>query len=377
MGSNVSYQELERRKQQIRDLWSYRRLNHVPIWLSVNHNPLGYSLQEQLRSPEKQLAVEISSIEKTLELVPDDYIPVINTSPFCGHEVGVALGAELMWAEDEEQPPYPYQTVINKSSDVHTLIDINWLDNPFIDSWLERVSFIAKQTDWPLVLNLLGPTDTALSISEQIWFYESIILEPKTIFDMYDVVAETMSSLTDAAIARAGNRNRVSGLGARLWCPEGHQGYVSDDVGTHISPKAFEQLDLPTNDKIFKKYGQGVFHICGPHPSAHLYLNGKFPPCAVTASWRYTKDYLPTLAKFLAKKAVLYLELTDYEIWNKSDFSSLIDRYRYAVDCFTPSTLVVAYLQVGDQVNVPELYAQLRAVSENYAARMDWKDVPD
>jgi hypothetical protein len=74
----------------------------------------------------------------------------------------------------------------------------------------------------------------------------------------------------------------------------------------------------------------------------------------------------------MAGKAVAYMELTDYQVWDSPDFSPLIARYEHAVEVFAPTTLLVAYLMVGDQVDAGALYGELRAISERHATRMRW-----
>jgi hypothetical protein len=363
--------DLNRRKQQIRDLWCYRQRDHIPIWLTVSSNPWNYSVQEQFRFPEKQLAVQLAGIERTLSLVPDDVIPLLQPSIASSNENAVALGANLYWADDVEQSPTVAAPVVSSAADVQALARASWRANPLISTWFDRVSFFARESEWPLSLNLNGPTDAAFSISDGVWFCETMVTDPEVIRLLYRTASEATISVAELAI-RAAGRERVTLVGGRLWCPEGCAGYVSDDVATFVSPAHFESLNRPANDHIFERYGPGVMHVCGPHPSAELYFGGQHPPSAFTASWQYTVDFLPRLQSALAGKGVLYLELTDYETWHDRDYSVLVARYQKAVDCFAPSALVVAYLQVGEEVDAAGLYSELRTISEQYASRMDW-----
>jgi len=370
--STLSPQELTRRKQQIRDLWNYKPLDHIPIWLTAYSNPWNYSVYEISKSTEKQLAVQMASIDRTLDSVPDDVIPVLQPSVASGNELPVAMGASLFWGENPEQGPSIHKPIISSTKEAYELRIPEWREHPIICSWLDRVAFFAQETEWPLALNLIGPTDTILSISEGVWFYRTMLEEPNAIEHLYSLAAETMIQLSDQAIDITQDAHRVTELGARVWSPEGCTGYVSDDVATAISPKLFEQLNQPTNEKLFSRYGPGIMHICGPHPSAHLYTKGKSPPRAITVSWRYTYKDLPLLGQSLAGKAVVYVELTDYQIWRDPDYSPLVARYQHMVDLFSPTTLGVAYLQVSEDVNLRALYKELRTISERYAMQMDW-----
>ena len=362
--------ELEHRKQQIRDLWNYRKLDHIPIIIIAASNPWEYSFQDQLRSPEKQLAVQLKTIERTIASVPDDFIPVLQPNLADASEVAVSLGANLFWGINVDQSPVATHR-IHCDEDIEKLPTSGWEDQSIIQSWVERIKFFAQETDWPLTLNLRGPTDTSWSMSDGVWFFESMKTSPQVIAHVYDLVSRATCAIVDRIIDEVGI-DRIAVLGARHWCPEGHEGYVSDDVATSISPAFFERMNLPTNDQIFKRYGPGILHVCGPHPSANLYLGGQFPPHVITASWRYTLKHLSLLRQALAGKAVLYLELTDYETWHEADFSPLIARYQQAVDIFIPTTLLVPVFTVGEQVDAAALYAAARKISEFHAGQMEW-----
>jgi len=369
---NISSGELECRKQRIRDLWNYRKLDHIPIIIISANNPWRYSFQDQLRSSEKQLAVQLKTIEKTLASVPDDFIPVLQPNMADASEVAVSLGADLFWGTNLDQSPVATH-MIHCDEDVYKLPTSGWEDQPIVQSWVERIKFFVQESDWPLTLNLRGPTDTSWSISDGVWFFSSMKTSPQIIEHVYDLATKATCAIVDRIIGAVG-RKRVVDLGARHWCPEGHEGYVSDDVATSVSPDFFDRMNLHTNDKIFGRYGQGIFHICGPHPSANLYLGGQFPPHVITASWRYTLKYLQRLSQALAGKAVLYLELTDYETWQEADFSPLIARYQQAVDIFIPTTLLVPVFTIGEQVDGAALYAAARKISEFQARQMQWVD---
>jgi len=77
MDFDIPIKEIERRKQVIRDVWEYKKVDHIPVMLTVNSNPYGYTMHEELLSKEKQLQLRLASVKRTLELIPDDYIPTM------------------------------------------------------------------------------------------------------------------------------------------------------------------------------------------------------------------------------------------------------------------------------------------------------------
>jgi uroporphyrinogen-III decarboxylase len=185
-------------------MWEYQPVDHVPIWLTVDFDPWGYSVQERFRSTTKQLAVQLASIDRTLESVPDDVIPVLQPSVASTNEIAAALGANLYWAENEAQGPYPSEPLVCSAGDIQALSAGAWLENPVVSQWLERIALFARQTEWPLALDLPGPTDTAQVLSNQVWFFESIITNPEAIQDLYHVVTGSTIELVELAIEAAG-----------------------------------------------------------------------------------------------------------------------------------------------------------------------------
>ena len=75
--------EIERRKENIRRVWDYKRVDHIPIMLTVASNPWGYTTQEHFLDSDKQFQLEFEKVKRSLELVPDDYIPSMRPDVGC------------------------------------------------------------------------------------------------------------------------------------------------------------------------------------------------------------------------------------------------------------------------------------------------------
>ena len=103
--------EIERRKQLVRDLWAGKPVDHVPAYLVVSDpvpGPTGgrLTVREQFQDADKQLAVALRTAELSWQAVPDgDYIPAMRP------DVGCSCLAEYL----EHTPPprsldlsYPY-----------------------------------------------------------------------------------------------------------------------------------------------------------------------------------------------------------------------------------------------------------------------------
>jgi hypothetical protein len=64
--------EIERRKDTIRRVWDYKRVDHIPIMMRVGSNPWDYTTREHFLDADKQFQIEIESVKLSLEMVPDD-----------------------------------------------------------------------------------------------------------------------------------------------------------------------------------------------------------------------------------------------------------------------------------------------------------------
>jgi len=124
---NIPIEEIERRKQIIRDLWNYKldNIDHIPIWLIPIPNSKGYTLKERYTDKKKQLETQVEKIKAGLQLMPDDYIPSLK--PTLGYVVTQsAFGMEPTYSEDGNQPPY----VKKKSPKIKKIDDIYKLKMP-------------------------------------------------------------------------------------------------------------------------------------------------------------------------------------------------------------------------------------------------------
>ena len=62
---DIPTEEIERRKQVIRDIWNYKldNIDHIPIQLIPMPNSKGYTLKERYTDKKKQLEVQVEKIK--------------------------------------------------------------------------------------------------------------------------------------------------------------------------------------------------------------------------------------------------------------------------------------------------------------------------
>ena len=79
--------EIERRKQLVRDLWAGKPLDHVPVYISVASPAPRYSIQEQFFDGDKQWEESVAALAMTWKHVPqNDLVPAIRPDVGCSSD---------------------------------------------------------------------------------------------------------------------------------------------------------------------------------------------------------------------------------------------------------------------------------------------------
>lgn len=369
----IPEKEIERRKQVIRDVWEYRKADHIPVMLSISSNPYGYSMRDELTSKEKQLRLRLASIKRTLELVPDDYIPALFANIGC---VGIecALGMQVHWGGNVEQTPGVVTPLLRRIEDVYSLQPVDPYRDGMLPAFLERLSYFAEQTEHKIpvtCLDMNGPSAIAMNILGSENFLLGMYTNPEEIHHVLDFTADCILSVTDACIRAAGGMDSISSTDfVSEWFPEGKKGHVSDDVSAMIKPELFQEFSIPANSRIFGKYGPGLLHNCGPNPCAGQYLEHTPPISGVDLSFQYSRADLPKFREPFRRKGILYLGM------GFSSIDGTIADYRYIIESLAPDVIAIPSIVIGEGMvdaglcDVGRLYDELHAMSREYAARI-------
>ena len=383
---DIPTQEIERRKQMIRDIWNYKvdNIDHIPIQLIPIPNSKGYTLKERYTNKQKQLQVQVEKIKAGLQLMGDDYIPTLK--PDLGYVVTQSLfGMKPSYSEDGNEPPY-----VKKEPPKITEIDQIYklkIPDPYQDGLmpegLERIRYLMEETNHLFPCSLLdigGPMDTAYELMETNLFFTIMYDAPEAMEYFLNFLADVSITLRDACIEAAGGIENVTTTEwDEKWCPEGKKGYVSNDLIPDYSPEFFERFAIPPQNKIFKKYGGGLLHNCGPHPAIEHYLNHK------PRIWGFTGDYWDLDEKTLDKirvlfdhRAILYVEMRITE-----SIDSVVEDYRHLMQALAPRVIAIPWMWIGPSASLyssppfiniyrdtPIIYNKLLKVGREYADRM-------
>lgn len=366
----IPLKEIERRKQVIRDVWEYKKVDHFPVMLSVQSNPYGYTMHDELFSMEKQLQLRLASLKKTLELVPDDYIPTIFVNVGCV-AMENAYGMEMYYGNSPEQTPSVKGPLLDSIEKVYELKHLNPYKDGILPEFLKRIRYFSEQTNYLIPMTCLdmnGPMAIAMDILGSEEFLLGMYINPEEIKYLLNFIVEDIITVTDAIIEAAGGINNLTCTDfVWEWFPEGRKGHVSDDVCAMYSPQTFKEFAIPINDRIFNKYGPGMIHNCGPNPCMEFYLEHNHKIGGADLNFKYSKGDLPKFKKYFKQKGIIYLGM-EYS----SDEQTLAD-YRYIIDSLTPDVIAIPSIIINESYidtgicNIGRLYEKLLKMSKEYS----------
>ena len=115
----IDHAQVERQKQLRRDLWDYQPVDHIPVtfWPSWT---FGHTPREATEDGDVQLDVNVRTIERSLRVFPDDYIPWARV--WCGYmSLATMFGADVHWGDDPAQAPGVGAPVITEIDQVYRL----------------------------------------------------------------------------------------------------------------------------------------------------------------------------------------------------------------------------------------------------------------
>jgi len=376
-GLNISSEEIERRKEMVRALWRYEPVDHIPINMRIMPNPSGYSLTEQLTNSRKQLELNWLCVKESLRVMPDDYIPILRPDMGC-MMVATMFGAEVVYSDHPEGMPWRKEPLIFEADQIYELEVPDPYEDGLMPKALERIELFMKETDYQIptcLMDMGGPMNAAKDLLDTNLLYLLFHDDPKAMKHLLDLLAETYLRADEAMVEAAGGiENVVTTDWDPTWCPEGHQGYVSDDVCATFSPQVFREFSKPANNKLLRRFGGGLIHNCGPHPCVEEYLSHDPPLHGCNMAYDYSVADLPRIREAFAGKGLVYMGLSGMS--PSSEGSVSIEQYRRCMDELAPEVACVPQSLVDPatlDISPGELYQGLRKVSEEYARRMEWR----
>jgi hypothetical protein len=358
--------EIERRKENIRRVWDYKRVDHIPIMMRVVSNPWGYTTQEHFLDAEKQFQLEFESVRLSLQMVPDDYIPSMRVDVGCV-VIESALGAEIVFGDDPNQTCNVKEPILHSVEDIYSLKIPNPHTDGLVPEGLRRIKMFTERTDGQVYVSCLdmgGAMNVAFTLLGGVQFYMMSYDHPEALHHLASFITDCFILFAEECIKSAGGIEHVTSTDfPYIWQPEGRKGHCSDDICAQFSPEFFNTFSKPYNNRIFARFGGGMLHNCGPNPCAREYLWHDPRIYAVDLAYDYSKNDLPVFKEAFKGQGIIYLYMPADP-----------NEYRRVMEILAPDVIAIPEVSVSPDQDVEGLYKAFLAVSKEYAARMNWRE---
>lgn len=360
--------ELERRKALYRRLWQGQAVERIPLDVRVGM-PSTYSVQDQFRDGEKQLSAALDSAMATWRLVPSsDAIPAMRPDVGCSC-LASAFGSEYHWDENPNQTPGVKQKLI---TDLEKQVDGLPNPDPTRDGWLpeglKRIRKFAEAGEGFLPVSLLdaaGGVNVAADLMGMTELLMAFYETPQAVHALLDKIQILYAATIRAGIEAAGGQENITTTDFEdLWYPEGFKGHVSDDISASFSPEMYAEFSAPYHARIFREFGPGGLHNCGPNPCHAAYVAQEISPRTVDLSDAYSHDDLPKFKESFKHKAFIYLFWTGRK--------EPVAWFTEIMELLAPDVIVVPVFYFGPNDNPEEMCKKLQPVAVEYARRMEW-----
>jgi hypothetical protein len=361
--------EIERRKQLVRDLWAGKPVDHIPAYLIVSDPVPEYTVREQFQDADRQLAVALRTAELSWQAVPDgDYIPAMRPDVGCSC-LATAFGAELYWGDD------PNQTCGVREPPIRDIEQVLDLEVPppeagQLGEGIARVRRFAEAGEGLISVSLLdmaGGINVAADLLGCAGLYLAMYEAPELLECLLHKIQRLFLATIAEQIEAAGGQEFITTTDfPDYWFPEGRKGHVSDDISANISPALYRRFSTPYHNLIFARYGGGGLHNCGPNPCLAEYLEHTPPPRSLDLSYPYSRGDLDAIKRTCRKRALVYV----------ADFpdcpAEAVEAYRQIMERMAPDVIVIPTVRATTSDDVPAIHRGLREISTEYARRMDW-----
>jgi hypothetical protein len=372
---DIDHNEIERRKVLYRRVFDYQPVDHLPIFIWVQGSTCAeHTIRWELESGENQLNANLSWIERSLRLLPDDYIPVVRLTQ--GYlTIATMFGCQVHWSEDPNQPPGVLEHPIKDLQQVYTLKPPGVRDGMMPEN-LRRMRLFAGNLPPDVSLtgiDIGGPLNNLKDLLDTNLFYTGFYDDPRAVHTLLDLLTDVQLEMMQVLVSAGGGRQRFGCLDFDpVWHPEKYISFCSDDVSATIGPKVFEKFSLPYNDRIYAPWGSGGLHNCGPHPCREMYMRHESPVKYLNCSHHFSHSDYPALRQVFAGWGVIE---PMFDMGERAE--QMLAGYHEMMERLAPDTLAIPICIVDNtwsDDDITSLYHEMRKISEEYADVMRWKE---
>lgn len=370
---NIDHTEIERRKDTYRRTFDYQPVDHLPVFVWVQGPTCAeHTIRWELESGENQLAGNLAWIERSLRLLPDDYIPVVRITQ--GYlTVATMFGCKAHWSDDPNQPPGVMEHPIKDLSQVYQLsrpgLEAGWMPEN-----LNRMHLFASSLPRDVSLtgvDIGGPLNNLKDMLDTNLFYTAFYDDPPAVHHLLDLLTSVQLEVMQSLVAAAGGLGRFGSLDFDpVWHPAKYISFCSDDVSATLGPKTFDEFSLPYNDRLYAPWGSGGFHNCGPHPCKVMYTRHQRPVKYLNCSHHYSQKDYPALREVFAGWGVIE---PMFDMGERAE--EMLAGFRLMMESLAPDVPAIPICIVDNtwsDSDITDLYHEMRKISEEYARNMRW-----
>ena len=266
--------EIERRKQLVRDLWAGKPLDCVPIYINVENPNPRYTTRQQFLDADKQWAESLAILKFTWEHVPEnDLVPAVRPDVGCS-SLATAFGAELFWGDDPNQTCGVKHAPLSRVEDAFDLA-VPPPDAGQLAEGIRRVGQFAAAGEGLVSVSLLdmaGGLNVASDLLGGQTLYTSMYENPEALECLLGKIQQLFLATIDLQIEAAGGQECITNTDfPEYWHPEGRKGHVSDDISANISPASYKRFSRYPTTWCFSGLPRRRLHNCGPNPCLEGY----------------------------------------------------------------------------------------------------------
>ncbi len=128
---------------------------------------------------------------------------------------------------------------------------------------------------------------------------------------------------------------------------------------------------MPYNNRIYKKFGGGRLHNCGPNPSIELYLNHDPEIKGLNCSFKYSKVDLEKIKNEFKGRGIV-----EFNVDFSESFEEIVKGYEKIANILTPDVIAIPLLFLDNtwsDSDLTDIYISLRKISDRYAKEINWK----
>ncbi|MEI6131506.1 MAG: uroporphyrinogen decarboxylase family protein [Bacillota bacterium] len=225
-----------------------------------------YNFKEMIEDPFKAAEGQIISFNNQHSKIPSsDWLPVFRTHFYGEGYVPSMFGASQVVVENN--PPFTEGRVMETIFDVEKLPE---KINPHKDGWgpivregmlrmaeagqgIVPVGITDHQSPYGIATKLLGNEDLMLAMYDEPELVHKLMRISTDA--LIDVIEATKEWIGEENLALCDNHPVRGSKGLILW----------DDYISVLSPTLYDEFCLPYNLELYKMYGRGHLHTCGPY----------------------------------------------------------------------------------------------------------------